>query len=102
MGKPLLELAPEQQSEITGRIAQSNPDGWTGPPAPLFYFAVRNDALDVVYGTVKALKALACPTWRISSPPAGGDEASRGRWMRSSLARGATGSAMAARLAVAR
>jgi Gluconate 2-dehydrogenase subunit 3 len=69
MGKPFPELTPEQQSEITGRIAQSNPDGWTGPPAPLFYFAVRNDALDVVYGTVKGIESLGLPYMAHIQPP---------------------------------
>jgi hypothetical protein len=69
IGKPFLDLTPEQQSEITGRIAQSNPAGWTGPPAPLFYFAVRNDALDVVYGTVKGIESLGLPYMAHIQPP---------------------------------
>jgi hypothetical protein len=69
MGKPFLELASEQQSAITGRIAQTNPDGWTGPPAPLFYFALRNDALDVVYGTVQGIESLGLPYMAHIQPP---------------------------------
>jgi hypothetical protein len=69
MGKPFLELATEQQSELTGRIAQANPDSWTGPPAPLFYFALRNDALDVVYGTVKGIESLGLPYMAHIQPP---------------------------------
>jgi hypothetical protein len=69
MGKAFLELASEQQSAITGRIAQTNPDGWTGPPAPLFYFALRNDALDVVYGTVQGIESLGLPYMAHIQPP---------------------------------
>jgi hypothetical protein len=32
--------------------------GWQGPPPGLFYFAVRSDAIDTVYGTRDAFKRL--------------------------------------------
>lgn len=69
MGKPFLELTTEQQSEMTGQIAQANPGGWSGPPAPLFYFALRNDALDVVYGTVQGIESLGLPYMAHIQPP---------------------------------
>ena len=34
---------------------------WQGPPSPLFLFAVRADAVDVVYGTVAGFAALGVP-----------------------------------------
>ena len=50
-GLQFFKLSPEQKVELTGQIAQANPDGWAGPPAPFFYFVLRNDAVDVVYGS---------------------------------------------------
>src|SRR5262249_17538753 len=40
----------------TGRIV-----GWQGPPAGLFYFVVRNDAIDVTYGTQHGFELLGVP-----------------------------------------
>lgn len=34
------------------------PNGWKGPPAPLFLFTVRLDAIDIAYGTVEAFDRL--------------------------------------------
>ncbi len=36
---------------ILGDLAGSGGAGWSGPPAPLFLFAVRLDAIDIAYGT---------------------------------------------------
>jgi hypothetical protein len=42
---------------------------WNGPPTELLYFALRNDALDVVYGTDKGLRKLGVPVMHHSPPP---------------------------------
>lgn len=34
---------------------------WRGPPAPLFYFVTRADALDVMYGTMAGFEQLGVP-----------------------------------------
>jgi hypothetical protein len=44
-------------------------EGWTGPPPPFFYFVTRNDACDVMYGTVKGFKALGVPYAPHIMPP---------------------------------
>lgn len=36
---------------ILGDLAGDGGPGWDGPPAPLFLFAVRLDAIDIAYGT---------------------------------------------------
>ena len=54
-------LAPDQSTTLVREIAQKNPDGWTGPPAPLLYFVVRNDAVDVYYGTPEGFARLGVP-----------------------------------------
>jgi hypothetical protein len=45
--------------------------GWDGPSSPLLYLSLRNDALDVVYGTDKGLQKLGIPIMRHSraAPP---------------------------------
>jgi len=68
-GQQFFELANDQQIEMTGQIAQANPDGWAGPPAPFFYFVVRNDAVDVVYGTKEGMERLGIPFMAHIEPP---------------------------------
>ena len=63
------DLQPQQAAGLVGQIAQANPDGWNGPPAPFFYFVVRNDALDVVYGTKAGFERLGIPYMAHIEPP---------------------------------
>ena len=55
------QLTPELQAAMVGEIAQGQPEGWSGPPAPLFYFIARNDAVDVCYGTEAGFAKLEVP-----------------------------------------
>ena len=55
------DVGQEEQTNLVGQIAQSNPDGWQGPPGPFFYFVLRNDAVDVVYGTKEGIESLDVP-----------------------------------------
>ena len=50
-----------QRAAVVRAIAAATPAGWTGPPAPLFYFVARNDALDVCYGTAEGFERLQIP-----------------------------------------
>ena len=59
--KPFCELTAAQRNDLVFALAKSNPAEWQGPPAPLFYFALRADAVDVVYGTMKGFEALGIP-----------------------------------------
>lgn len=54
-------LAPEKANALVRAISSAPPAGWAGPPSPLFYFAVRNDAVDVVYGTEEGFEKLGIP-----------------------------------------
>ncbi len=49
------------RTELIGEISQGNPARWQGPPSSLFYFVVRADAVDVVYGTMEGFAKLAIP-----------------------------------------
>ncbi len=70
--KAFAGLNQADQMELVGQFAQSNPDGWQGPPGPFFYFVLRNDAVDVVYGTKAGVESLGIPYMAHIEPP--------GRW----------------------
>ncbi|MGI9343829.1 MAG: gluconate 2-dehydrogenase subunit 3 family protein [Gammaproteobacteria bacterium] len=50
-------------------LGGAQPDGWDGPPAVLFYLALRSDAVDVVYGTVEGFERLGVPYMPHIVPP---------------------------------
>jgi hypothetical protein len=66
---PFDELEPEQAVTLIRSISNSIPDGWEGPPAPLFYICARADAVDVVYGTVEGFAKLKIPYMPHILPP---------------------------------
>lgn len=68
-GMRFSELTAERRTGIVSAISAENPAGWQGPPAPLFYFAVRADAVDVVYGTVEGFEKLGVPYMPHILPP---------------------------------
>jgi hypothetical protein len=68
-GQPFAGLNQAEQTELVGLFAQGNPDGWQGPPAPFFYFVLRNDAVDVVYGTKDGIESLGIPHMAHIEPP---------------------------------
>lgn len=63
------ELKPDQKLVLVREISQKNPPGWGGPPAPLFYFVTRNDAVDVYYGTQEGFTRLKVPYMAHILPP---------------------------------
>ncbi len=68
-GQPFAELSEADQTGLVGQFAQANPDGWEGPPGPFFYFVLRNDAVDVVYGTREGVESLGIPYMAHIEPP---------------------------------
>lgn len=60
-GRPFRELSSAQKLDLVREVSQMNPPEWTGPPAPLFYFVTRNDAVDVYYGTQEGFERLNIP-----------------------------------------
>ena len=64
-----LTLGLEQKMTLVREISQKNPGDWKGPPAPLFYFVVRNDAIDVTYGTPEGFAKLGIPYMAMIDPP---------------------------------
>jgi hypothetical protein len=63
------DLSQAEQTELVGQFAQVNPDGWQGPPGSFFYFVLRNDAIDVVYGTKDGIESLGIPYMAHIEPP---------------------------------
>ncbi|MEM7283803.1 MAG: gluconate 2-dehydrogenase subunit 3 family protein [Pseudomonadota bacterium] len=70
-GKNFAELKSDQKTDLVMQMAQTNPEGWQGPPAPFFYFVVRSDAVDVVYGTTMGFDELDVPYMPHIEPPTG-------------------------------
>jgi len=80
-GAPFHGLEDGRRIELTRQLARANPEGWpegwpdggpnrlTAPPAPLFYFVLRSDAVDVVYGTKEGVERLGLPYMAHIEPP---------------------------------
>ena len=66
---PFAELPPEPAEALVREMGEKIPAGWEGPPAPLFYFVLRSDALDVTYGTKQGVESLALPHMPNIEPP---------------------------------
>lgn len=60
-GKAYSDLAADTRTAMVQLMAKGNPPGWDSPPAPLFYYVTRSDAVDVVYGTEEGFAALGVP-----------------------------------------
>ena len=59
--KPLAALDAKEGEALVAAMAQGKIEKWSGPPAGLFYFTLRSDAVDVVYGTMKGFEQLGVP-----------------------------------------
>ncbi len=68
-GKKFAALAAEKQHLFVDQLRQKNPDGWSGPPSPFFYFVTRSDVVDVYYGTVEGFERLQVPYMPHIVPP---------------------------------
>jgi hypothetical protein len=55
------ELDPGEQHDFVDRLRQSKLEGWQGPAQSFVYSTLRNDAVDVVYGTVEGFARLGIP-----------------------------------------
>lgn len=67
--KPFAALDASRARSLVQTMSSENPEGWSGPPAPFFYFVARGDAIDVVYGTVKGFERLGIPYMAHINPP---------------------------------
>jgi hypothetical protein len=61
-GRKFAALSPEERHGFIDAMRQNKIDGWQGPPAGGFvYNVLRNDALDVVYGTMEGYESMGVP-----------------------------------------
>ena len=51
-------LAAADQHAFVDAMRQNKIDGWQGPPGGFVYNVLRNDALDVVYGTMEGYESM--------------------------------------------
>lgn len=68
-GVPLSELTGDQRQDFVAAMARGEVSGWQGSPAGLVYFVLRNDAVDVVYGTQDGFAKLGFPYQPHIIPP---------------------------------
>ena len=60
-GRRFAALDAAEQHGFIDSMRQNKIDGWQGPAGGFVYTALRNDAIDVVYGTMDGYAALGVP-----------------------------------------
>jgi len=68
-GRAFADLDAQTADDWVGILSRTVPQGWQGPPAPLFFFVARSDAVDVVYGTEEGFAKLGVPYMPHIVPP---------------------------------
>ena len=68
-GTGITELGRAEAASLIESLRDGNVSGWNGPPPPLVYHALRNDAVDVVYGTMEGFADLGIPYLAHIEPP---------------------------------
>jgi hypothetical protein len=68
-GQPFERVRVARQIALVRHLSQGTPPGWNGPPAPLVYFVIRNDALDAYYGNPLGFAKLGIPCMAHIMPP---------------------------------
>jgi hypothetical protein len=68
-GTAFAELNSQQAGALVTQISAGHVDGWQGPASALFYFVLRSDAVDVVYGTQRGFELLGVPYMAHIAPP---------------------------------
>jgi hypothetical protein len=63
------ELTAGEQHEFVDRLRQGKLESWQGPGQTAVYGTLRNDAVDVVYGTVEGFARLGIPYMPHILPP---------------------------------
>ena len=61
MGRAYDALTTDEQGNLVTRLRQNKIEGWQGPAQSFVYGILRNDAIDVAYGTVEGFARLGVP-----------------------------------------
>lgn len=67
--RPFARAGQMDAAQMMEDLRNDNLTGWSGPPQPLLHFVLRNDALDVVYGTRAGFTHLGVPYMAHIEPP---------------------------------
>lgn len=67
--RPFAHAAATDAQRLLEDLRQNRLPTWNGPPQPLLHFVLRNDALDVVYGTRAGFNRLGVPYMAHIEPP---------------------------------
>jgi len=67
--KDISKLSKTDAHKMIEAVRDGKTPDWKGPPPPLVYHALRNDAVDVVYGTVEGFEKLGVPYMEHILPP---------------------------------
>jgi Gluconate 2-dehydrogenase subunit 3 len=59
--RDLADLTATEQHDFVDRLRQGKIESWQGPAQSFVYATLRNDAVDVVYGTVAGFARLGVP-----------------------------------------
>ena len=68
-GKSITELDQADAAALIESLRDGKVSDWNGPPPPLVYHILRNDAVDVVYGTMEGFANLGIPYLAHIEPP---------------------------------
>lgn len=68
-GAEVAALRPEDAKALLESLRDDKAADWDGPPAPLVYQVLRNDAVDVVYGDREGFASLDIPYLAHIEPP---------------------------------
>jgi hypothetical protein len=60
-GRKYVDLGAAEQRDFVTRLRQGKLENWQGPSQSFVYGTLRNDAIDVVYGTVEGFAQLNVP-----------------------------------------
>ena len=69
LGAPFAQVTAAAAKPLVAAMLPGTITPWQGPPAPLFYLAVRSDAADLVYGTRAAFARMQVPYMAHIDPP---------------------------------
>ena len=67
--KPLSSFSATERDEFVVAMQKGTLPAWQGPRAAFFYFVLRADAIDVVYGTSEGFAKLGIPYMAHIMPP---------------------------------
>jgi len=61
LGRKYADLTGAEQRDFVTRLRQNKVESWQGPSQSFVYGTLRNDAIDVAYGTVEGFARLGVP-----------------------------------------